>query len=117
MENMPDTRQMALFSATIPGWIATLQQKFLKNPVNVAIPAATGTQSTIEQIAYQVPQEQKMAALCTLLHSMEGESSLIFGKTKYGVEKLNKHLGRPGLPLGTFHANKSHPATEIHLTA
>jgi len=52
----PDTRQMALFSATIPGWIATLQQKFLKNPVNVAIAPATGTQSTIEQIAYQVPQ-------------------------------------------------------------
>src|SRR5258708_20560122 len=77
-----DTRQMALFSGTIPGWIATLQQKFLKNPVNVAIAPTTGTQSTIEQIAYQVPQEQKMAALCTLLHSTAGESSLIFGKTK-----------------------------------
>src|SRR5436305_13062164 len=62
----PETRQMALFSATMPDWIATLQQKFLKNPVKVAIPPATGAQSTIEQIAYQVPQEQKMAALCTL---------------------------------------------------
>jgi ATP-dependent RNA helicase DeaD len=111
------TRQMALFSATMPDWIATLQQKFLKNPVNIAIPAATGTQSTIEQIAYQVPQEQKMAALCTLLHSTEGESSLIFGKTKYGVEKLGKQLSRLGFTVGTLHGNKSQRAREEVLTA
>src|SRR5260370_3968654 len=74
----PNTRQTALFSATIPDWVANLQKKFLKNPVKVDITPAKGAQSTIEQIAYQVPQEQKMAALCTLLHSTEGESSLIF---------------------------------------
>ncbi len=113
----PDTRQMALFSATMPDWIATLQQKFLKNPVNIAIPAATDVQSTIEQIAYQVPQEQKMAALCTLLHSTAGESSLIFGKTKYGVEKLGKQLSRLGFTVGTLHGNKSQRAREEVLTA
>ncbi|HKV03255.1 MAG TPA: DEAD/DEAH box helicase [Ktedonobacteraceae bacterium] len=113
----PDTRQMALFSATMPGWIATLQQKFLKNPVKVDIVPATGTQSTIEQIAYQVPQEQKMAALCTLLHSTAGESSLIFGKTKYGVEKLGKQLSRLGFTVGTLHGNKSQRAREEVLNA
>jgi ATP-dependent RNA helicase DeaD len=113
----PETRQMALFSATIPDWVDNLQQKFLKNPVKVAILPATGTQSSIEQIAYQVPQEQKMAALCTLLHSTEGESSLIFGKTKYGVEKLGKQLSRLGFTVGTLHSNKSQRAREEVLTA
>src|SRR5438067_7923439 len=46
----PDTRQTALFSATMPDWIATLQKKFLKNPVNVDITAARDVQNTIEQI-------------------------------------------------------------------
>ncbi len=113
----PDTRQMALFSATMPDWVETLQQKFLKDPVKVAIPPATDVQSTIEQIAYQVPQEQKMAALCTLLHSTEGESSLIFGKTKYGVEKLGKQLNKLGITVGTLHGNKSQRAREEVLTA
>jgi len=113
----PDTRQMALFSATMPDWIETLQQKFLKDRVKIAIPAARGTQSSIEQIAYQVPQEQKMAALCTLLHAMEGESSLIFGKTKYGVEKLGKQLSKLGFTVGTLHSNKSQRAREEVLTA
>ncbi|MBV9613849.1 MAG: DEAD/DEAH box helicase [Ktedonobacteraceae bacterium] len=113
----PETRQMALFSATIPAWVATLQQKFLKNPVNVAITPAVGAQSTIEQIAYQVPQDQKMAALCTLLHSTEGESSLIFGKTKFGVEKLGKQLSKLGFTVGTLHGNKSQRAREEVLTA
>ena len=113
----PDTRQMALFSATIPDWIEKLQQKFLKEPVKISVTLAQGEQSTIEQIAYQVPQDQKMAALCTLLHSTKGESSLIFGKTKYGVEKLGKQLDKLGFTVGTLHGNKSQSAREKVLTA
>src|SRR5713226_4281135 len=113
----PNTRQTALFSATMPDWVATLQQKFLNNPVTVTITPAMGAQSTIEQIAYQVPQEQKMAALCTLLHATEGESSLIFGRTKHGVERLGKQLSKLGFTVGTLHGNKSQRAREAALNA
>ena len=117
LATMPETRQMALFSATMPDWIVKLQKKFLKNPVKIDIPAATGAQSTIEQIAYQVPQEQKMAALCTLLRAAEGESSLIFSRTKFGVERLGKQLSRLGFTVGTLHGNKSQHAREEVLGA
>jgi len=110
----PGTRQTVLFSATMPDWIAKLEKNFLKNPVKIDTTVAL---SSIEQIAYQVPQEQKMAALCTLLHSTEGESSLIFGKTKYGVEKLGKQLSKLGFTVGTLHGNKSQRAREEVLTA
>ncbi len=113
----PDTRQTALFSATMPDWVATLQEKFLKNPVKIDITPANDIQSAVEQIAYQVPQEQKMAALCTLLHSTEGESSLIFGRTRFGVEKLGKQLSKLGFTVGTLHSNKSQHAREEVLTA
>src|SRR5690349_12761426 len=43
----PDTRQMALFSATMPDWVAKLQKKYLKNPVTITLLPATGAQSTI----------------------------------------------------------------------
>ena len=79
--------------------------------------AATGGQSTIEQIAYQVPQDQKMAALCTLLYTTQGESTLIFGRTKFGVEKLGKQLSKLGFTVGTLHGNKSQRAREDVLTA
>jgi ATP-dependent RNA helicase DeaD len=117
LASTPDTRQTALFSATLPDWIAQLQEKCLKNPVKAAIAPATDTQSTIEQIAYQVPQGEKMAALCTLLHSTEGESSLIFGKTKYGVERLGKQLSDLGFTVVTLHGNKSQRARDEVLTA
>src|SRR5437868_6503032 len=113
----PDTRQMALFSATIPDWVAHLEKKFLKEPIKVNIVPAQGTQSTIEQIAYQVPQAQRMAALCTLLHATEGESTLIFGRTKYGVEKLEKQLSKLGFTVGTLHGDKSQRAREEVLGA
>lgn len=113
----PSTRQMALFSATIPDWVTQLEKKFLKEPVKINIVPAQGTQSTIEQIAYQVPQTQKMAALCTLLHSTEGGSTLIFGRTKYGVEKLGKQLSKLGFTVGTLHGDKSQRAREEVLSA
>ncbi len=113
----PETRQMALFSATMPEWVEKLQEKFLKEPVKVAITRAIGEQSSIEQIAYQVPHDQKMAALCTLLHSTKGESTLIFGRTKFGVEKLGKQLNKLGFTVGTLHGNKSQRAREDVLTA
>ena len=113
----PPTRQMALFSATMPDWVAKIQKKFLNDPVTVTIPSATGAQSPIEQIAYQVPQEQKIAALCTLLQGTQGESSLIFGRTKFGVEKLGKQLSKLGFTVGTLHGDKSQRAREEVLTA
>ena len=113
----PDTRQTALFSATIPDWVAKLQQKFLDNPVKVSITPADDVPNAIEQIAYQVPQEQKMAALCTLLRATQGESSLIFGRTKHGVEKLGKQLSKLGFTVGTLHGNKSQNAREAALSA
>jgi ATP-dependent RNA helicase DeaD len=113
----PQTRQMALFSATMPDWIAQLQAKFLKDPVKVTIASEAGGLSTIEQIAYQVPQDQKLAALCTLLRSTEGKSSLIFGRTKYGVEKLGDQLTKLGFAVGTLHSNKSQNARDKVLNA
>lgn len=113
----PTTRQTALFSATIPDWVSKLQQKFLNDPVSISIHPEQGAPNSIEQIAYQVPQAQKMAALCTLLNSAEGESSLVFGKTKFGVEKLGKQLGKLGFTVGTLHGNKSQRAREAVLTA
>src|SRR5205814_6147987 len=49
LSTTPDTRQMALFSATMPEWIEKLQQKFLKDPIRVDIIPEAGEQSTIEQ--------------------------------------------------------------------
>lgn len=117
LATMPATRQTALFSATMPGWVETLQKRFLKDPITIEISPVTGAQSTIEQIAYQVPQEHKMAALCTILHSTEGGSSLIFGKTKHGVEKLGQQLNKLGFTVETLHGNKSQSAREKVLTA
>ncbi|HTI15979.1 MAG TPA: DEAD/DEAH box helicase [Dictyobacter sp.] len=117
LSTTPETRQTVLFSATMPESIARLQEKFLQDPVHVSVIADDQTPSTIEQIAYQVPHEKKLAALCTLLNAMPGESSLIFGKTKYGVEKLGKQLNDLGFKVGTLHSAKSQHAREAVLTA
>ncbi|MBE3558621.1 MAG: DEAD/DEAH box helicase [Ktedonobacteraceae bacterium] len=111
----PETRQMALFSATIPAWVEKIQEKFLKDPLKVSI--GSSQLSTIEQIVYQVPHARKIDALCTLLLSTRGESSLIFGKTRFGVEKLGMQLSKLGFAVATLHGDKSQRAREEVLTA
>ncbi|GHO60639.1 DEAD/DEAH box helicase [Ktedonobacter robiniae] len=117
LETSPEDRQMALFSATMPTWIAKLQEKFLKDPVKVTITPEAGVQSTIEQVVYQVPRGKKVEALCTLLASTQGEISLIFGRTKMGVERLGEQLSNLGFAVGTFHGDKSQRAREDVLMA
>lgn len=114
---MPDTRQVALFSATMPNWVTALAETFLKDPLRVVITPIEGEPGTIEQIAYQVPQGQKIEALCALLRGAQGERSLVFGRTKYGVERLGEQLSGLGFTVGTLHGNKSQRAREDVLTA
>src|SRR5207245_11091406 len=71
----------------------------------------------ISLIAYQAPLDGRLAALSALLPSAAGESSLIVGRSKYGVKKLGEQRSKLGFTVGTLHGNKSQRAREEVLTA
>ncbi|MEB3329936.1 MAG: DEAD/DEAH box helicase, partial [Candidatus Sericytochromatia bacterium] len=92
MGRLPQNRQNALFSATVPPWVLQTCQKHLKSPVHVQLDTAPREQPDIEHRVYDVAATPKLEALQHLLDGRGEGSIIVFGRTKHGVKKLAKQL-------------------------
>ncbi len=107
MNGLPRKRQVFFFSATISSDIDGLIREFLKNPVKISV-KTRDTAENIEQDIVKIKNGQtKLNVLNDLLKQKEFNKVLVFGRTKYGVEKLSKTLFRKGFRSESIHGNKS----------
>ncbi len=106
LNELPNTRQTALFSATLAPRIAKIAEKHLKDPVRVTIAARAldaGTLPNIRQAAYVVQRKQKEAALMRVLEWETPTSAIIFCRTRNEVEELTHVLMRTGYEPAALH--------------
>jgi ATP-dependent RNA helicase DeaD len=103
---LPENRQSALFSATLPSRIATIANQHLDDPVRVTIAPRSmdsGTLPKIRQAAYLVRREHKEAALIRLLDVENPTSALIFCRTRLEVEALTAALSQRSFAAQALH--------------
>jgi len=91
---LPQRRQTALFSATMPADVRTIADRQMQNPVSVHIAAPAPTVETVEQFYVEVAEEDKVKALRRLLEDEAVESALVFRRTKHRADRLATQLGR-----------------------
>ena len=104
---LPKDRQTFFFTATFDKQVEGLVQQFLTNPVKVSV-IQRQTSSNIEQDIIRVSDNsKKLPALVELLNRPEFERVLVFGRTKFGVEKISKSLLMHGFKADSIHGNKS----------
>ena len=104
---MPRERQSLFFSATITPEIEKITQEFLKDPVTISV-RTNETSDHVEQDVIETrDKEHKIEVLKDLLAQEEYEKVLVFGETKYGVQRLCDHLGNCGVPSVAIHGNKN----------
>jgi ATP-dependent RNA helicase RhlE len=103
---MPPVRQSLFFSATISEKVKEILQAFVRNPVTVSVKK----QETAENVEQEIVRVQhgynKIDKLHDLLRQPGFEKVLIFGRTKWGVQKLTDELIRRGFRAGAIHGNK-----------
>ncbi|MBI4280410.1 MAG: DEAD/DEAH box helicase [Armatimonadetes bacterium] len=99
----PANRQTALFSATIPYAIRDLITRHLREPVRVSIARPAPTVATVEQVYYEVADQDKVRGLVALLRSRPFPSVLIFRRTQRSAERLAEVLERRGIKAATLH--------------
>ncbi|MDR0477958.1 MAG: DEAD/DEAH box helicase [Desulfobulbaceae bacterium] len=93
LEQTPDGRQIALFSATMPADIRAIAQKYLRDPVEVTIPTKTVTAATINQrFLITSSLARKFEALTRLLETEVTEGVLVFVRTKLQTVELAERL-------------------------
>ncbi len=107
-----NSRQTALFSATVPDWVRQTAAKHLNDPVSVAVDPNPEDIPAIEHVAYEVRDGDKLGALRDLLdHRGEG-AMIVFGRTKHGVKKLARQLEAAGYPVAALQGNLSQNARD-----
>ncbi len=103
---LPKERQSLFFSATISGKVSEILDAFVVNPIRVSV-KKEDTAMTIQQDVIRVTQgSAKVEILHDLLNKKEFDKVLIFGRTKWGVQKLSDELERRGFKSGAIHGNK-----------
>ncbi len=102
---LPKVRQSLFFSATIPTKVQELLQTFVRDAVTVSV-KAHNTPEKIDQDVVRVNGGNKVDKLHDLLNQKEVEKALIFGRTKYGIEKLDRILTERGFKVGSIHGNR-----------
>ncbi len=108
----PPERQTALFSATMPDPIRRIAHRYLRNPQEVKIKAATTTVSTITQKFCQVSVPHKLDALTRILEIEDMDAGIIFVRTKLATEELATRLEARGHAVGALNGDMTQQLRE-----
>ncbi|MBL4865251.1 MAG: DEAD/DEAH box helicase [Pseudomonadales bacterium] len=96
LEQTPDERQTALFSATLPKEIHRVAARYLKAPKEIKIESTTSTATTIRQRYWQVSGPHKLDALTRVLEAEVFDGMIIFVRTKTSTIELAEKLSARG---------------------
>ena len=96
LKETPETRQTVLFSATMPGAIKRITQKYLNDPIDIKVESKTTTVSTITQYYWSGKTSYKLDALTRLLEAEEFGGIIIFVRTKNMTSELSEKLSARG---------------------
>lgn len=114
---LPDKRQTMLFSATMPKQMNEIASAYLKSPVRIEVTPPGRPATKVEQSVHFIAKSEKLSLLKELLKENDGERTLVFGRTKHGMEKLMKTLNNAGFKAAAIHGNKSQGQRERALSA
>jgi ATP-dependent RNA helicase DeaD len=103
----PNSRQTALFSATMPPPIRKLADNYLYDPVHVKVKAATLTVDTVEQFRVEVKPADKASTLVEVLRAEKPDQAIVFVRTKIRCDQLFRTLRDKGLNVRALHGDMS----------
>ena len=105
LQKTPETRQVALFSATMPAPIKRIAQTYLRDPAEVQIASKTTTAAHIRQRYWWVSGMHKLDALTRILEAETFDGMIIFARTKMGTEELAQKLEARGFAAAAINGD------------
>lgn len=101
----PKERQTALFSATMPESISRIVYKYMRRAERIAVEPERMTAEGVTQLYAEFPEREKFLALRHLYETMDLGRSLLFRRTKIGVDRLTEQLQACGVPARAIHGD------------
>ena len=106
---LPSVRQTLLFSATMPGPIKKLADKFLTGPKTIEVARPATANVSIDQRVLKVDSRRKKQVLTDRLRGNDVRSALVFCNRKTTVRELAQSLKRSGLNASEIHGDMEQP--------
>ncbi len=103
LAELPEKRQTALFSATMPPRIAALAKRFIPDAVKVEIMSRQRTVDTIRQVCYEVSPGKKREALARILDMETPGPTIVFCRTRAETQELAEALRLRGYDAEPLH--------------
>ena len=107
LSEIPTERQTFLYSATISHDVDRLAHRALRNHAEVETARRAATADGIEHGIIGVDKIKKKDALVSVLKLDMVHQALIFTRTKFGADKLTRHLKKEGIPAEALHGDKA----------
>ncbi|MAP64931.1 MAG: ATP-dependent RNA helicase [Microbacterium sp.] len=92
----PTTKQVALFSATMPAAIRRMSKQYLHDPAEITVASKTTTSATITQRYLLTAWQRKMDALTRILEVENFDGMIVFGRTRSITEEIAEKLRARG---------------------
>ncbi len=105
LAELPEERQLAFFSATMPARIVALTNTFLRNPQRVSIESKRRTVETTKQTYYEVPKGKKLEALGRVLDMETPGPTIVFCRTRQETNDLCDNLRLRGYNAEALHGD------------
>lgn len=106
ISRLPQKRHSLFFSATMPDKVKIIMQRFVHNPITVSVKSRE-TSANVDQDVIRTQGRAKIDLLHDLLIQDAFEKVLVFGRTKWGMDKLARMMDERGFKVAAIHGNKS----------
>jgi ATP-dependent RNA helicase DeaD len=112
MQQLPEERQTALFSATMPPAIHKIACRYLNNHHEVRIKAEQQDKQTIAQYYWPVKGAHKIDALDRILEAQEVEAAIVFVRTKSSTVQVAESLNQRGYAAAALNGDMNQTSRE-----
>lgn len=103
---LPQKRQSLFFSATISPKVQEILRTFVTNPVTISVKQQDTACNITQEVIHVAKGAKKVDHLHDLLIQKGFDKVLIFGRTKWGVQKLSEELVMRGFKAAAIHGDK-----------
>ncbi|PDW04804.1 DEAD/DEAH box helicase [Candidatus Viridilinea mediisalina] len=112
LQQTPNERQTALFSATMPAAVLDLAMRYTREAKRISVVSEQLTAPRTRQVYYEVTPREKLDALCRVLDVETPGSAMIFCRTRADADRLGESLQGRGYMAEVIHGDLSQPMRE-----
>jgi len=105
LEQTPKTRQIALFSATMPTQVRRIATAHLSDPAQITIKMKTATANLIRQRFWPVSGMHKLDALTRILEAETFDGMIIFVRTRIATVEVAEKLSARGFTASALNGD------------